>query len=334
MPEPPRFREFRTAAVRSRHSSHGPSISAEADSISRDAAILSLDQLEVGVDGAQHALERFISPTYLRPIVRQLYNYRRDVFGGWKVMNRLSGKTAVVTGASKGIGAGIAKGLAAEGAAVVVNYASSMDGADRVVADIRAKGGKAIAVQGDVAKAADVEKIFAETKKAFGRLDILVNNAGVYKLLPLEEVTEEDFHRHFNVNVLGLILATKEAAKLFGGEGGSVINIGSVVSDLNPPNSVVYTATKGAVDAVTRVLAKELGPRKIRVNSINPGLIETEGTHAMGVIGHDPEKQFVALTPLGRTGQPDDIAPVAVFLASDESRWVTGDTLAVSGGLR
>jgi 3-oxoacyl-[acyl-carrier protein] reductase len=216
-------------------------------------------------------------------------------------MNRLSGKTAVVTGASKGIGAGIAKGLAADGAAVVVNYASSKDDADRVVADIRAKGGKAIAVQGDVAKAADVEKIFAKTKQAFGRLDILVNNAGVYKLLPLEEVTEEDFHRHFNVNVLGLILATKEAAKLFGDEGDSVINIGSVASELTPPNSVVYTATKGAVDAVTRVLAKELGPRKIRVNSINPGLIETEGTHAMGVIGNDPEKQFVALTPLGRT---------------------------------
>ena len=249
-------------------------------------------------------------------------------------MNRLSGKTAVVTGASKGIGAGIAKGLAAEGAAVVVNYASSKDGADRVVADIKAKGGKAIAVQGDVAKAADVKKIFAETKQAFGRLDILVNNAGVYNLLPLEEVTEEDFHRHFNINVLGLLLATKEAAKLFGDEGGSVINISSVVSDLTPPNSVVYTATKGAVDAVTRVLAKELGPRKIRVNSINPGAVETEGTHAAGVIGSDLEKQFIALTPLGRTGQPDDIAPVAVFLASDESRWVTGDTLVVSGGLR
>jgi 3-oxoacyl-[acyl-carrier protein] reductase len=249
-------------------------------------------------------------------------------------MNRLSGKTAVVTGASKGIGAGIAKGLAAEGAAVVVNYASSKDGADRVVADIKAKGGEAIAVQGDVAKTADVEKIFAATKQAFGRLDILVNNAGVYNLLPLEEVTEGDFHRHFNINVLGLLLATKEAAKLFGDEGGSVINIGSVVSDLNLPNTVVYTATKGAVDAVTRVLAKELGPRKIRVNSINPGVIETEGTHAAGVIGSDFEKQFVALTPLGRTGRPDDIAPVAVFLASDESRWVTGDTLAVSGGLR
>jgi 3-oxoacyl-[acyl-carrier protein] reductase len=249
-------------------------------------------------------------------------------------MGRLSGKVAVVTGASKGIGAGITKGLAAEGAAVVINYASSKDGADRVVAEIKAKGGKAIAVHGDVAKAADVEKIFAEAKQAFRRLDILVNNAGVYNLLPLEELTEEDFHRHFNINVLGLLLATREAAKLFGAEGGSVINIGSVASDLNLPNSVVYTATKGAVDAVTRVLAKELGPRKIRVNSINPGVIETEGTQAAGFIGSDAEKQLVALTPLGRTGQPDDIAPVAVFLASDESRWVTGETLAVSGGLR
>ena len=248
-------------------------------------------------------------------------------------MKRLSGKIAVVTGASKGIGAGIAKGLAAEGAAVVINYASSKDGADRVVADIKAKGGKAIAVQGDVAKAADVEKIFAETKRAFSRLDILVNNAGVYNLLPLEDVTEEDFHRHFNINVLGLLLATREAAKLFGDEGGSVINIGSVANDLNPPNTVVYTATKGAVDAVTRVLAKELGPRKIRVNAIKPGFTDTEGTHAVGHIGSDFEKQLVTQTPLGRTGQPDDIAPVAVFLASDELRWVTGDTLAVSGGL-
>jgi 3-oxoacyl-[acyl-carrier protein] reductase len=247
-------------------------------------------------------------------------------------MSRLSGKVAVVTGASKGIGAGIAKGLAAEGAAVVINYASSKDGADRVAADIKAKGGKAIAVQGDVAKA-DVERIFAETKRAFGRLDILVNNAGVYNWAPLDQVTEEDFHRHFNINVLGLLLATKEAAKLFGEEGGSVINIGSVVNDVNPPDSVVYTATKGAVDAATRVLAKELGPRKIRVNAIKPGVTETEGTRAGGFIGGDFEKQTLAQTPLGRTGQPDDITPVAVFLASDESRRVTGDTLAVSGGL-
>jgi 3-oxoacyl-[acyl-carrier protein] reductase len=249
-------------------------------------------------------------------------------------MSKLSGKVAVVTGASKGIGAGIAEGLAADGAAVVVNYSSSKDGADRVVAEINSDGGRAIAVQGNVAKAADVGKIFSTTKQAFGRLDILVNNAGVYNLLPLKEVTEEDFHRHFDINVLGLLLATREAAKYFGEEGGSVINIGSVVSDTTPPNSVVYTATKGAVDAVTRVLAKELGPRKIRVNAIKPGLVDTEGTHAMGVIGNDFEKQMVAQTPLGRTGQPDDIASVAVFLASDESRWITGDTLVVSGGLQ
>lgn len=249
-------------------------------------------------------------------------------------MGKLSGKTAVVTGASKGIGAGIAKGLAAEGAAVVVNYASSKDGAERVVADIKANGGKAVTVQGDVAKAADVEKIFTAAKKAFGRLDILVNNAGVYNLQPLERITEEEFHRHFNTNVLGLLLATREAAKLFGEEGGSVINISSVVSELTPPNSVVYTATKGAVDAATRVLAKELGPKKIRVNAINPGVIETEGTHAGGFLGGDFEKYAIAQTPLGRTGQPDDIAPVAVFLASDESRWITGDTLVVSGGFR
>jgi 3-oxoacyl-[acyl-carrier protein] reductase len=248
-------------------------------------------------------------------------------------MSRLSGKAAVVTGASKGIGAGIAKALAAEGAAVVVNYASSKEGAEKVVAEIRAKGGKAVAVQGDVAKAADVKRIFAEAKHAFGRLDILVNNAGVYNLQPLEALSEEEFHRHFNTNVLGLLLATQEAVTHFG-EGGSIINIGSVITSINPPNSVVYTATKGAVDAVTRVLAKELGPRKIRVNSINPGVVETEGTTAAGVIGSEFEKQFIALTPLGRTGQPDDIAPVAVFLASDESRWVTGDTLVVSGGLR
>jgi 3-oxoacyl-[acyl-carrier protein] reductase len=249
-------------------------------------------------------------------------------------MSKLSGKVAVVTGASKGIGAGIAKGLAAEGAAVVVNYSSSKDGANRVVAEINSNGGRAIAVQGDVAKAADVEKIFAKTKQAFGRLDILVNNAGVYDFSPLEQVTEEHFHQHFNINVLGLLLATREAAKFFGDEGGSVINIGSVTNDVNPPNSVVYTATKGAVDAVTHVLAKELGPRKIRVNSLKPGIIETEGTHAGGYIGSDFEQQLVAQTPLGRIGQPDDIAPVAVFLASDESRWITGGTLAVSGGLQ
>jgi 3-oxoacyl-[acyl-carrier protein] reductase len=249
-------------------------------------------------------------------------------------MGKLTGKVAVVTGASKGIGAGIAKGLAAEGAAVVVNYASSKEGADRVVAEIVGKGGKAIAVQGDVSKAADVKRLFEATKKAFRRLDVLVNNAGVYQFVPLDEVTEDEFHREFNTNVLGLILATQEAARHFGPEGGSVINIGSVVTTTTPPSSVVYTATKGAVDMVTRVLAKELGPRKIRVNSINPGGVETEGVHRAGIIGSDFEKLMVAATPLGRLGQPDDVAPVAVFLASEDSAWITGEFLVASGGMR
>jgi 3-oxoacyl-[acyl-carrier protein] reductase len=249
-------------------------------------------------------------------------------------MSELTGKVAIVTGASKGIGAGMAKALAKAGAAVVVNYASSKDGADRVVKEISQNGGKAIAVQGDVAKAGDVKRLFADTKKAFGSLDILVNNAGVYEFAPLESVTEEEFHREFNTNVLGLILATREAAKYFGPEGGSVINVGSAASTTTPPNTVVYTATKGAVDAVTRVLAKELGPRKIRVNSINPGGVETEGTHRIGVVGSDFQKQMVAQTPLGRFGQPEDIAPVAVFLASKASAWLTGEVLLASGGLR
>jgi 3-oxoacyl-[acyl-carrier protein] reductase len=249
-------------------------------------------------------------------------------------MGELKGKVAVVTGASKGIGAGIAKGLGAAGASVVVNYASSKEGADRVVAEINSNGGKAIAVQGDVAKAADVERLFRETKKAFGKLDVLVNNAGIYQFTPLEAVTEEEFHREFNINVLGLILATREAVKYFGPEGGSVINVGSVATSFTPPNSVVYTATKGAVDATTRVLAKELGPKKIRVNSINPGGVETEGTHTAGIMGSDFLKQLVTQTPLGRFGQPDDIAPVAVFLASPASGWLTGEVLRASGGLR
>lgn len=249
-------------------------------------------------------------------------------------MSKLSGKVAVVTGASKGIGAGIAKALAAEGASVVVNYASSKDGADRVVAEIRGKGGKAIAVQGDVSKAADIKRLFAETKKSFGALDVLVNNAGVYKFAPLEEVTEDEFHRQFDTNVLGLILATQEAVKHFGSGGGSVINIGSVASRVTPPATVVYTATKGAVTSVTQVLAKELASKKIRVNSINPGGVETEGTHAAGVIGSDFEKQMIAQTPLGRLGQPDDIAPIAVFLASADSGWLTGEAFIASGGMR
>ncbi len=249
-------------------------------------------------------------------------------------MSRLKNKVAVVTGASKGIGAGIARSLAAEGAAVVVNYASSKEGADRVVAEIVEKGGKAVAVQGDVSNASDVQHVFAETKKAFGKLDVLVNNAGIYEFASLAEITEEQFHRQFNTNVLGLILATQEAVKLFGAEGGSIINIGSTVSSRTPPTTTVYTATKGAVDAVTHVLAKELGPKKIRVNSINPGMVETEGTHTTGLFGSDFQTQLEAQTPLGRIGQPEDIAPIAVFLASSESGWLTGETLLASGGVR
>jgi 3-oxoacyl-[acyl-carrier protein] reductase len=249
-------------------------------------------------------------------------------------MGKLTGKVAVVTGASKGIGAGIAKALGAEGASVVVNYASSKEGAEKVVAEITSEGGKAIAVKGSVAKAADVAHIFAETEKAFGSLDILVNNAGVYKFAPLGEITEEEFHTQFNTNVLGLVLATQEAVKHFNGNGGSVINIGSVVSRTTPPGSTVYTATKGAVDAVTGVLARELGTKKVRVNSINPGLVHTEGVHAAGFAGSDFETQLVAQTPLGRVGQPEDIASIAVFLASDDSGWLTGETLLAGGGLR
>jgi len=249
-------------------------------------------------------------------------------------MSKLTDKVAVVTGASKGIGAGIAKGLASAGAAVVVNYASSKEGADRVVKEITDAGGKAVAVQGDVSKAGDVERIFAETKKAFGRLDVLVNNAGVYEFAPLDDITEEHFHRQFNTNVLGLILATQQAVKYFGPEGGSVINIGSAASHQTPPSTAVYSATKGAVDAVTRVLAKELGAKKIRVNSINPGPVETEGVQALGMIGSDFLNSLEAQTPLGRIGQPEDYGPVAVFLASDDSAWVSGETLLVAGGLR
>jgi len=249
-------------------------------------------------------------------------------------MGKLTGKVAMVTGASKGIGAGIAKGLGAEGAAVVVNYSSSKEGADRVVAEITGNGGKAIAVQGDVSKAADVKRLFEETKEAFGSLDVLVNNAGVFEFEPIEAVTENEFHREFNTNVLGPILTIQEAVKQFGPNGGSVINISSVAS-VNPvPNSLVYAATKSALDSMTRVLAKELGPRKIRVNTIAPGGVETEGVHRIGIIGSDFEKQMISNTPLGRFGQPEDIARVAVFLASEDAGWVTGDRITVSGGYR
>ena len=247
---------------------------------------------------------------------------------------KLNGKVAVVTGASKGIGASIAKQLAAEGASVVVNYASSKTGADKVVNEIAAHGGKAVAVQGDVARRADIEKLFAEAKKAFGHVDILVNNAGVYEFAPLEQITEEHFHKQFNLNVLGLLLTTQEAVKHFNGNGGSVINISSLVSTLAPANGSVYSATKGAVDTITGSLAKELGVRKIRVNAVRPGLVETEGTQTAGFTNGDFHDQYVKNAPLGRIGRPQDIAAAVTYLASDDSSWVTGETLLVSGGHR
>lgn len=247
---------------------------------------------------------------------------------------KLTGKVAVVTGASKGIGAAIAKHLAAEGAAVVVNYASSKAGADKIVSEIITSGGKAVAVQGDVAMKADIDRLFAETKKAFGRLDILVNNAGIYEFAPLEQITEEHFHKQFNLNVLGLLLTTQEALKHFNSTGGSVVNVSSLVSTLAPPNASVYSATKGAVDVITGSLAKELGVRKIRVNAVRPGLVETEGTVTSGFTSGEFHDQYVANAPLGRIGRPQDIATAVTFLASDDASWVTGETLLVSGGHR
>jgi 3-oxoacyl-[acyl-carrier protein] reductase len=252
----------------------------------------------------------------------------------YAMSHRLTGKVAVVTGASKGIGASIALHLAAEGAAVVVNYASSKEGADRVVGEITGKGGRAIAVQADVTKQADIRRLFAEAKRTFGPLDILVNNSGIYEFAPIEEVTPEHFHKQFDLNVLGLILTSQEAIKHLGSGGGSIINISSVVATAPPPNACVYSATKAAVDAVTRSLAKELGPRQIRVNAINPGMVETEGVHAAGIADSDFRRQLEAQTPLGRIGQPQDIGPAAVFLASDESGWITGETFTISGGFR
>ncbi len=249
-------------------------------------------------------------------------------------MNRLKGKIALVTGASKGIGAAIAENMAAEGASVVVNYASSKAGADAVVDRITRNGGKAVAVQADISKPAEIQRLFAEAKKAFGKLDILVNNAGIYEFAPLESITAEHFHKQFNLNVFGLLLTTLEAVKHFGPEGGSIVNISSVVATQAVPNASVYSGTKAAVDAVTRSLATELGPRRIRVNAINPGMVETEGLRASGVGEGDFRNQIEAQTPLGRIGQPEDIAPAAVFLASQESAWITGETLYVSGGLR
>jgi len=245
---------------------------------------------------------------------------------------KLTGKVAVVTGASKGIGASIAKHLAAEGAAVVVNYSSSKSGAERVVSEITKNGGKAVAVQADVANKPDIDRLFATTKAAFGKVDVLVNNAGIYEFSPLENVTEEHFHKQFNLNVLGLLLTTQEAVKHFGANGGSIVNISSVVSTLGVPAAAVYSGTKGAVDAITRSLAKELGPRNIRVNAINPGMVETEGLNSAGVGESDMRKQVEAQTPLGRIGQPQDIATAAVFFASPDSAWLTGETLSISGG--
>ena len=247
---------------------------------------------------------------------------------------RLTGKVAVVTGASKGIGAEIAEQLAAEGAAVVVNYASSKQGADRVVADIVRGGGKAVAVQADITRPDQIERLFAETKGAFDKLDVLVNNAGIYEFAPLENVTAEHFHKQFDLNVLGLLLATKEAVKYFGKDGGSVVNISSVAATQAPALGSVYSATKAAVNAITRSLAQELGPRHIRVNSINPGMVETEGLHAAGIAESEFRTQTLAQTPLGRIGQPQDIAPAAVFLASADSDWITGESFYISGGLR
>jgi 3-oxoacyl-[acyl-carrier protein] reductase len=251
-----------------------------------------------------------------------------------RIPKKLGGKVAVVTGASKGIGAGIAKHLAAEGAAVVVNYASSKQDADRVVDEIAKRGGRAIAVHADVAKKAEIERLFTETRKAFGKLDILVNNAGIYEFAPLEEITEEHFHKHFDINVLGLLLTSQAALKHFGPEGGSIINISSGASTSAPPGASVYSATKAAVDTITKSLAKELGLRKIRVNAINPGMVETEGVRAAGFIESDFQKSFESQSALGRIGQPDDIAPAAVFLASSDAGWITGETLLIAGGYR
>ena len=248
-------------------------------------------------------------------------------------MSKLSGKVAIVTGASKGIGAAIAKAFAKEGASVVVNYASSRDGADAVVKAITGSGGKAVAVRGDVTKLADTQAIVNAAIENYGKLDIVVNNSGVFEFAPVEAITEEQFHRQFNTNVLGLLLVTQAAIKHLG-EGSSIINISSAVSTLQPPASAVYTGTKGAVDAITGVFSREFGQKKIRVNSSNPGMIETEGAHAAGFIGSEFQEAAVAQTPLGRIGQPNDVASVAVFLASDDSAWLTGERLSASGGLR
>lgn len=247
-------------------------------------------------------------------------------------MSKLKGKVAVVTGASKGIGAAIAKQLAAEGARVVVNYATSRENAEGVVKEIKKGGGEAIAVGGSVANERDIDKLFVETKNTFGKVDILVNNAGVYSFGPLDQVTAEDYRRHYDTNVLGLLLTTKAALPHFPSEGGSVVNISSVVSTLAPAGASIYSSTKGAVDTITKSLAKELGPRKIRVNAVNPGFVITEGTHSAGLADSEFAERAIAETPLGRAGQPEDIAGPVAFLASEDARWITGETIFVSGG--
>ena len=304
---------------------------------------LDSDVVDGGVKEGAHlsnlpALDRLFNSSYVRDYgmnivcAHAVRGVVPEKFKQGNPMSKLTGKVAVVTGASKGIGAAIAKSLAAEGASVVVNYSSSKAGAEAVVAAITSAGGKAIAVQGDVSKAAEAEGLIEAAVKNYGRLDILVNNSGVYEFAPIEAITEESFHRLFNINVLGLLLTTQAAVKHIG-EGGSIINVGSSITRIRPAGSAVYSATKGAVDQITSVLSKELGPKKIRVNSINPGLVETEGTHTAGIIGSDMEKGFVAMTPLGRAGRPSDIASIAVFLASEDSGWLTGELLNPSGGL-
>ena len=249
-------------------------------------------------------------------------------------MKKLAGKVAIVTGASKGIGAAVAKALAAEGAAVVVNYSSGKEGAERLVSEITREGGKAIAIQADVTKAADVKRMFEETKKALGSVDVLVNNAGVFQFGPIEAITEKEFHREFDINVLGMILVTQEALKYFPRTGGSIINLSSITSANPVPNSALYSGTKGAIDSISMALAKELGPRKIRVNLVAPGLVDTEGNRDSGFVGSAAGEAGAAATPLAaRFGKPEDIAPVIVFLASDDAAWLTGERISASGGL-